>query len=447
MNETTPRHWLKTGRLWFSVIAAILILGLGCATILNWDWLNSTGPAPQAQTEASAPAVSSNGAAPQVQTEASAPAISSNGETLRNVALIIGGLLALVFAFWRSWVSENQTIAAQRQVSAALGQMEAAQGQATTAHNDFLNGRYQRGAEMLGNSVLAVRLGGIYALQKLAKEHPDLYHVEIMRLLCAFVRNPTKDQDLDQPMEINGQVMPQRIREDAQSALSTIGVRTMDQIRIEGDDGFTADLHGANLGSADLRRFILSGANLHGANLEGADLRRCNLDEADLTHANLSRANLEEASFQKAHLDGANLEGANLDIAYFNDSFCGLARFNSTWADGAIFEGADLGGTIWNNADLEFANLKLCSLEGANLVGAKLTRADFTGAVLGKGRRRMEYPVGDLIWISSTEAYTWLTQSQLDRAIADVDCPPKIEHGTMDIESGSHIVWKGESAP
>ena len=324
VNETTPRHWLKTGRLWFSVIAAIMILGLGCATILNWDWLNSTEPDPKGETAESPSAV------------------TSNGETLRNVALIIGGLIALVFAFWRSWVAENQTAAAQRQVTAALGQVDAAQRQATTAHNDFLNGRYQRGAEMLGNSVLAVRLGGIYALRKLAAEHPDLYHVEIMRLLCAFVRNPTKDQDLDHPMEIEGEVMPRRIREDAQAALLAIGIRTRNQTRIEDEGEFTADLHGANLGSADLRRFILNGVNLHGANLEGADLRQCNLDRADLTHADLARANLEEASFQEAHLEGANLEGANLDIAFFKDSFCGLARFNSTWATEAVFEGADL---------------------------------------------------------------------------------------------------------
>jgi uncharacterized protein YjbI with pentapeptide repeats len=428
MNETTPRHWLKTGRLWFSVIAAILILGLGCATILNWNWLNSTEPDPKAQTEES----------PSV--------VTSNGETLRNLALIIGGLVALVFAFWRSWVAENQTAAAQRQVSAALGQVEAAQSQATTAHNDFLNGRYQRGAEMLGNSVLAVRLGGIYALQKLAEEHPELYHVEIMRLLCAFVRNPTKDQDLDQLMEIDGEVMPLRIREDAQDALSAIGIRTMNQTCIEREDGFTANLHGANLGNADLRRLILNGVNLHGANLEGADLRQCKLTRADLTHANLARANLEEAFFQEAHLEGANLEGANLDIAFFNDSFCRLARFNSTRATAAVFAGADLEGTIWHNADLEVANLRFSTLNGANLVGAKLAGADFTGASLGKGWRRMEYPDGDLIRISSTEARTWLTQAQLDRAIAQVDCPPEIEHGTTDIKCGSPLEWQGGPA-
>ena len=48
---------------------------------------------------------------------------------------------------------------------------------------------------MLGSEVLSVRLGGIYALQRLAEEEPKQYHVQIMRLFCAFVRNPTKDED------------------------------------------------------------------------------------------------------------------------------------------------------------------------------------------------------------------------------------------------------------
>ena len=300
---------------------------------------------------------------------------------------------------------------------------------------------------MLGDSVLAVRLGGIYALQKLAEEHPELYHVEIMRLLCSFVRNPTKDPDLDQPMEIDGEVMPPRMREDVQEALLAIGFRTLNQFRIEEEDGFTADLHGANLGRADLSRFTLNGANLHGANLEGANLRQCRLIRADLTHANLARANLEEADFQEAQLEGADLEGANLDIAFFKDAVCKLARLNSTRATVAIFAGADLEGAIWHNADLEVANLRFATLNGANLVGAKLAGSDFTGASLGKGRRRMEYPVGDLTRIASTEAYTWVTQAQLDRAIAEVDCPPEIEPGTTDIKCGSPLVWQGGSAP
>ena len=94
--------------------------------------------------------------------------------TIRNLGLLIGGAIAIVLAAWRSKVAE---------------------GQADTAQQSLLNERYQKGAEMLGSEVLAVRLGGIYALQQLAAEEPLRYHVNVMRLFCAFVVHASKDTD------------------------------------------------------------------------------------------------------------------------------------------------------------------------------------------------------------------------------------------------------------
>ena len=68
--------------------------------------------------------------------------------TIRNLGLVIGGTMAMVLAIWRSIVAERQ---------------------AETAQGSLHNERYQKGAEMLGSVVLAVRLGGIYALQRLAQ--------------------------------------------------------------------------------------------------------------------------------------------------------------------------------------------------------------------------------------------------------------------------------------
>ena len=86
--------------------------------------------------------------------------------TIRNLGLVEGGIIAIVLAVWRS-------IVAQRQADAALQQAETGLRQADTSEQGLLNDRYQKGAEMLGNYVLSVRLGGIYALQSLAEEHPE----------------------------------------------------------------------------------------------------------------------------------------------------------------------------------------------------------------------------------------------------------------------------------
>ena len=97
---------------------------------------------------------------------------------------------ALPLAIWRGLVADRQASASQQQASEAQRQAETAQGV-------LLNERYQTGAEMLGNETLSVRLGGIYALQRLAEEYPHQYHLQVMRLFCAFVRNPTADEDYE----------------------------------------------------------------------------------------------------------------------------------------------------------------------------------------------------------------------------------------------------------
>ena len=100
----------------------------------------------------------------------------SGSTTIRNIALVAAGVFTLLLAIWRGVVANRQ---------------------ANTAQQGLLNERYQKGAAMLGSEVLSVRLGGIYALQRLAEESPGQYHIQIMRLFCAFVRLPTRDQSLE----------------------------------------------------------------------------------------------------------------------------------------------------------------------------------------------------------------------------------------------------------
>ena len=134
---------------------------------------------------------------------------------------MVAGVIALLFAYWRSRVAERQ---------------------ANTAQQGLLNDRYQKGAEMLGNEVLAVRLGGIYALQRLAEEHPEQYHVQIMRLFCGFVRHPTRyesaktEQDHIEAKAVTEEDQRDstpRLREDVQAVMQAIADRKKTSIALE----------------------------------------------------------------------------------------------------------------------------------------------------------------------------------------------------------------------
>ena len=106
----------------------------------------------------------------------------SGSTTIRNLGIVLAGLIALPLAIWRGRVADRQATATDKQ--------------AETAQKDLLNKRHQESAVMLGSGVPAVRLAGIYALERLAKDHPKQYHIEIIKSLCAFVRNPIRDESL-----------------------------------------------------------------------------------------------------------------------------------------------------------------------------------------------------------------------------------------------------------
>ena len=204
----------------------------------------------------------------------------SGSTTIRNLGLVIAATIALPLAIWRSVVAAHQADAARKQ--------------SETAQRGLLNERYQKGSEMLGSNVLAVRLGGIYALARLASEHPRDYHMQIVSLLCAFVRHPpvveTDNQDTN------------KLREDVQAVMTAVGKRSKTQIRIETKRGYSINLIKAVLTDA-----VLIGANLTGAALVEANLTEAMLAEANLTGAVLDRANLTGAMLYKANLTGADL--------------------------------------------------------------------------------------------------------------------------------------------
>ena len=143
------------------------------------------------------------------------------------LGLIVAGLIALPLTLWRIRVADRQSKAAHQQV-------ETSQEQVATSQRSLLNERYQKGAEMLRSEVLSVRLGGIYALARLAREHPDEYHMQIMRLFCAFVRNPTIETSEDAgSAESYLHRGPEKSRTDIQEIMTAIGKRSDKQIDIE----------------------------------------------------------------------------------------------------------------------------------------------------------------------------------------------------------------------
>ena len=195
-----------------------------------------------------------------------------------------------------------------------------------------------------------------------------------------------------------------------------------------------ANLYGADFRGVDMRRIDLTGANLAGANLQDANLGFVDLASqnlwggrlfpskligtilsgADLSNADLSGASLEGAGLGGANLHNVTLSGAKLQCADLRAASLVRARL-----DGADLALANLGGAgaDLKDACLAGANLANANLAGANLEGADLTDADLTGADLAYDHLFRERP----------SPARGLTQTQLDKAVADPGRPPRIE--------------------
>ena len=199
-----------------------------------------------------------------------------------------------------------------------------------------------------GEKKLEIRLGGIYALERIARDSRK-DHWQVMEILTAYVRenarweeNPSRDREgaVLTPASATGSQPEAGATEAAQPTKPTTDIQAILTILGRRKWEYDREDQSLNLAGVDIR-----GANLWGAHLDGASLQEAHLDGAFLQKAHLEGAFLLRAHLERAILGGAHLEGAFLVRAHL--------------------EGADLSGA---------------HLEGAFLFEAHLERADLTDA-------------------------------------------------------------------
>jgi hypothetical protein len=192
---------------------------------------------------------------------------------------------------------ETARYAARGRLLALGAGLLAAGALAVTARNIALSrqgrltGRYAKAVEQLSSAALDVRIGGIYPLERVARDTPA-GHPAVMEMLAAFIREHSHPQWA--PADPGGQVRERSLRPDVQAAMTAVGRRLAE--RDTGPVDLTrADLTGADLAGADLAGARLTGADLSDADLTGANLADTDLTDADLTRTNLTRAELTGA--------------------------------------------------------------------------------------------------------------------------------------------------------
>jgi hypothetical protein len=194
--------------------------------------------------------------------------------------------------------------------------------------------RFSKAVEQLGNDNIHVRLGGIYALEQIAKDAEEKYYWRVIETLAAYVRerspyqpnsansapaNTTPDakpvETEPHPPEPKQNNTPPPI--DIQSIITILSrcqpSRELWWVRYPIDLRNT-DLHDLHF-SASIH---LKGIDFSGANLQRAKLPKL----AHLQRVNLKGANLQEVILDRAILEDVDLSNANLKNAIISIKEC-----------------------------------------------------------------------------------------------------------------------------
>ncbi|GAA1892069.1 pentapeptide repeat-containing protein [Streptomyces durmitorensis] len=229
-----------------------------------------------------------------------------------------------------------------------------------------LTGRFTAAVEQLGHSSVGVRIGAIFALERIAVDSRD-DRGAVVEVLCLFAQRNALALTLD------ARPSPRAIAHSQEVALAHAG-ETLLVIR-------SPDVHAAVtvLGRAPRPK----GLELR---LQRVDLRRTMLDFANLEDADLHYADLTNVHLRGANLKRVDLSGTWLVRAVLMDADLRQASLRSVLLCYARLDGADLRATDLSNADLtaafvEGARFELADLRGAVLTDTDLAEATLTGAV------------------------------------------------------------------
>lgn len=329
-------------------------------------------------------------------------------EDIRNLALGFAALVATLFGIPLAVV---RTRAAHRSAKAATDQ------QVTTAYSSAI--------EQLGNSKdTEVRIGAIYALERVARENPSL-HRPIMETLSAYLREASSRliESIEHEQETDAVTDLVPLTADMQAAFTVIGRRNLSQekprrtaiqrilvmlwrvpfmrgllmnphsylqrlrsrtiqplwlldlsncylvgLQATGSSLQNVDLQKSDFRCASLSGIDFSGSRLREANLSGAELYRCNLVDADLTVATIVNASLSIVDLKRAVLAGSHLDKTKVAGCDFRDADLKFVTFKDADVIESKFDNALMEGTIFKLADIEDITLSKTQKDSIRVV-------------------------------------------------------------------------------
>ncbi|MEM6617275.1 MAG: pentapeptide repeat-containing protein [Pseudomonadota bacterium] len=351
---------------------------------------------------------------------------------VRNVGLVLAAVVGLPFLIWRTMNLQRQTNIQQESqytqlYTEAIKQLGAGKRSKEWVKYDPGTKRDEPDPDKWGRTIvpsdegLELRLGAIYALERIARESRK-DHWPIMEVLCAFIRsNPVKAVDVPEiDDELVGEALASALQElrdavealplpplDIQAVMDVIGRRTPEQIAWEDEDRENKLDRSLNLSGANLQKIVAYRGNFQHANFGVSDCQGANFGES----------HCQVAWFDLARCQGTLFYGARCRGAYFTGARCQEANFGQARCQGAYFTGARCQGASFNRAHCLRTNFTAARCQGVSFAFARCQGASFGGARCQGADFEWAQIQGIYLLDAELASVKNVTQGQIDVAI------------------------------
>lgn len=276
-------------------------------------------------------------------------------DKLRNLFLSLGFLLGLIAALIGLANSLHRTVQQDKDVEAKM----------RTTDAEIFSGAVMQ----ISDEKITTRLGGLYALEQLARLAEDHEDRSLSRMVLETLAAYVRERAVKPARKIT---KTYRLPEDIVAAVRILA-RNFDY-----ETGYRPSLQGDD------------GVNLTRTYLPGLKMPR----RSDLRGFNLERANLQYSSFPAGNFSHTDLRGINFSYAYL-----GGAVFSKTVMWNANFLNADI-----NSADFSFASIgNVICLDGAWVSNVK----------------GLDTVMGEVEWSTNNPPKTFGDDGKLDAIIAE----------------------------
>jgi len=342
-------------------------------------------------------------------------------ESLRNLALIIAGIIGLGLAAWRIRVANKQ---------------------AEIAEQGHVTDRFSKAVELIGNKEASVRIGGLYALKHIAYVSTSNERDVVLDVIRNFICKPPYNKSQDEYSEKfkenystewaqyedecikwkNGSREKKPTRNQTTKTIvcpdiilafeilhslisnsktknninyvgtwfsirkANLSFLALENVCMQGMHFSHSNFNGANIGNGDLRNSVFVNSCFIGASLKSAKLSNANFEGADLMYGKLGGIELE----------GTRFNSCNLSYTYCKSlSFNGdvtFVKFHNSELDHTSFENCKLNGCTFNSATMSKTKFNGANLSMTDFTGVRnLTVTEFTDAFVDKQNSK---PIG-----------------------------------------------------